>query len=225
MLIAVWAGVALALTISAALPMIVRFGWVVLDEPRDALLAGPLIFATLIQTGMRSLFAIPVEIKANWSFRLREPLRLQDALAGAAAALILCGVIPPMLLALVSAGAIWGFAIGLQHAIFCGVLATALVQILMRGVDRMPFTCTYTPGTAHIGTLWPFYLTLFSIFTYGMANLEEEVIGHVQAFPTTVIIFGAITLLLWWSRVREARQLVNLRFEAEPENGLTLVPF
>lgn len=225
MLLAVWIGVALALTISAALPMIVRFGLAVFDRPRSALLAGPLIFAALIQTGMRSLFAIPVEIKANWTFRLREPLRLPHALSGAAAALIVCGVIPPVLMAILTGSALWGIEVGFKHAVFCGVLATGLAQFLMRGVDRVPFTCTYTPGTAHIGKLWPLYLTLFSIFTYGMASLEEELLRHPQAYLTAIVIFAASATLLWWLRIREARQLVNLRFEGEPANGLTLVPF
>lgn len=225
MLIAVWIGVALALTISASLPMIVRFGLVAFDRPRGALLAGPLIFAALIQTGMRSLFAIPVEIKANWTFRLREPLRLAHALSGAAAALLICGVVPPVLFAFVSGSALWGVGVGLKHAVFCGVLASGLVQILMRGVDRVPFTCTYTPGTAHIGKLWPLYLTLFSFFTYGMASLDEKLLRHPQAFLTVVGILTVVTALLWWLRVREARQLVNLRFEGEPANGLTLVSF
>ena len=225
MLIAVWIGVALALSISAALPMIVRFGLVVFDRPRSALLAGPLIFAALIQTGMRSLFAIPVEIKANWTFRLREPLRLPHALSGAAAALIVCGVIPPVLMAILTGSALWGVELGLKHAVFCGVLATGLAQFLMRGVDRVPFTCTYTPGTAHIGKLWPLYLTLFSIFTYGMASLEEELLRHPQAYLAAIITFAVGATLLWFLRIREARQLVNLRFESEPANGLTLVPF
>lgn len=225
MILAIWIGVALALTISAALPMIVRFGMVVFDRPRSALLAGPLIFAALIQTGMRSLFAIPVEIKANWTFRLREPLRLAPALSGAAAAMIVCGAIPPVLLAFVTGTALWGPAIGVKHAMFCGVLATGFSQFLMRGVDRVPFTCTYTPGTAHIGKLWPLYLTMFSTATYGMASLEEEVLRSNQEFLITVSFFAIVSAALWWFRVREARQLINLRFEEEPGNGLTLVQF
>jgi fumarate reductase subunit D len=55
-----------------------------------------------------------------------------------------------------------------------------------------------------------------------MASLEEEVLPHAQSFFTTVAIFAAITLVLWWSRIREARQLVNLRFDAEPAH-LSLV--
>ena len=224
MLIAVWIGVALALTISAALQIIVRFGWSGFETPRAGLLAGPLIFAALIQTGMRSLFAIPVEIKANWTFRLRQPIPLAPVLSGAAASLILCGVIPPVVFAFASAAALWGFATGVKHAVFCGGLSLGLAQILMRAVDKVPFTCTYTPGTAHINKLWPLYLTAFSVFTYSMAELEATLLRHDRAFATAVGSIGAVGLLLWWSRLRDARQLARLRFDEEPADGLTLLP-
>lgn len=221
MLLAAWIGVALALTISGALPLIVRHGWAAFEVPRGPLLVGPLIFAALIQTGMRSLFAIPVEITANWAFRLGEPLRLSQALAGASAALIVCGVVPPVVLAFASASWLWGIPVGIRHAVFCGTLAVLLVQILMRGIDKIPFTCRYTPGAASIGRLWPFYLTGFSIFTYGMARREAELLHQPQRFLIVVSLLGACAAVLWWLRLRRTRELASLRFEEEPE--LTLV--
>ena len=158
MLLAVWIGVAIALTISAALPVLVRFGWAAFDRPRESLLVGPLIFAALVQTGMRSLFAIPVEIRANWAVRMAETPELGRTLSGASAALIICGVLVPALLALVSGTWLWGAKVGLMHAAFSGMIALALSQVLMLGVDRIPFTCTYSPGSAKIGKFWPLYL-------------------------------------------------------------------
>jgi hypothetical protein len=225
MLLAVWIGVALALTISAAVPIILRLGWSAFDHPRASLLAGPLIFAALIQTGMRSLFAIPVELKANWMFRVREPLRLAPALAGASAALIVCGVIPPAIVAFLYATALWGMRTGVAHAVFCAVLATGLVQILMRGADKVPFTCTYTPGTAHIGKLWPLYLTAFSLFSYGMADLESGLLKNPRSFAMTIAIVAAIAMVLWIMRIRDTRLLPHLRFDEEPPIRLTLVSF
>ena len=174
---------------------------------------------------MRSLFAIPTELKANWMFRVREPLRLAPALAGGAAALIICGVVPPVILAFLYGTALWGMRTGLAHAIFCGVLATGLVQILMRGADKVPFTCTYTPGTAHIGKLWPLYLTAFSFFSYSMADLEARLLNSPRSFAITIGIVAAITAVLWVMRLRDARLLLRLRFDEEPPIRLTLVSF
>ena len=81
---------------------------------------------------------------------------------------------------------------GVAHAVFCGVLATGLVQILMRGADKVPFTCTYTPGTAHIGKLWPLYLTAFSVFWYSMADLESGLLKNPRSFAMTIAIVAAL---------------------------------
>ena len=224
MLLAVWIGVAIALTISAALPVLVRFGWSALDRPREALLVGPFIFAALAQTGMRSLFAIPVEIRANWAVRMVETPKLAATLDGASAALIICGVIPAAVLALASGAWLWGAKIGILHALFSGIVALTLSQVLMLRVDRIPFTCTYSPGSAKIGKLWPLYLTIFSTLTYGMAAAEAEMLrrpgpGFVKAVALLIVAATALR----WMRVRRAGQLPGLCFEAEPDDRFTEV--
>jgi hypothetical protein len=223
MLLAVWVGVALALTISAALPLLVRFGWSALDRPRGALLVGPLILAALVQTGMRSLFAIPVDIRANWAIRLRESSRLPETLSGAAAALIIAGVMPPALVALLSGTWLWGARIGLMHAIYTGAVALILVQVLVRGLDKIPFTCTYSPGTARITRLWPLYLTVFSVFTYAMAEREVGLLGRPAAFLITIVAFALIAMVLWRLRLSRTREMAGLSFEAQPDDALTVV--
>ncbi len=224
MLLAVWIGVAIALTISAALPVLVRFGWAAFDRPRESLLVGPLIFAALVQTGMRSLFAIPVEIRANWAVRMAETPELGRTLSGASAALIICGVLAPALLAFVSGTWLWGVKVGLMHAAFSGMIALALSQVLMLRVDRIPFTCTYNPGSAKIGKFWPLYLAIFSTLTYGMAAAESEMLRRQgKGFPTAILLLLVVTAGLRWVRSRKTGELPGLCFEAEPDDRLTEV--
>lgn len=223
MLIAVWIGAAVALSVSAALPVVVRSGWSGLAAPREALLVGPFILAALVQTGMRSLFAIPVEIRANWAVRLGESPRLARTIGGAASALVICGVLPPVMLALATGSWLWGPRVGLMHAAYAGAAALLLVQVLMRGLDKVPFTCTYIPGNAKIEKLWPLYLTLFSVFTYTAAGLEAELLPHPRGFFITVGLMAAIAMVLWILRLRRSREFPGLCFEAQPDDVLTVV--
>ena len=156
---------------------------------------------------------------------MAEPVRLSEALAGGAAALTVAGVLPSMLLAFASATWLWGPDAGVKHAIFCGARRDRLVQVLMRAADKVPFTCTYFPGAARIGKFWPFYLTAFSLVTYGMADREVYLLQNPPAFAIVVGLLGFTGAVLWWLRRREARQLVNLRFEGESIDGLTIVSF
>jgi hypothetical protein len=222
LVLAVWIGVALALTISAALPMIVRRGWSSLAEPSAAALVGPLIFAALILVGMRSLFAIPAEIKASWLFRLHEPRDTAGALEGAEAALLIGGVGGPAVLAFTTGTLLWGVSIGIAHALFCSALALVLAQFIALGLDRVPFTVPYVPGTGRIGKLWPVYLTAFSFFTYTMAALEAYLLGNASAFVRTLGVILLITLMLVVVRRRAARRLPGLRFEPD-DQGLVVV--
>jgi hypothetical protein len=222
LVLAVWVGVALALTISAMLPLIVRFGWARLAEPSQAALVGPLIFAALIQAGMRTLFAIPVEIGARWVLRVHEPIHAAAAVEGATAALVVGGVAAPALLALLMGWLLWGIAIGLAHAVFVGALALVLAQVFSYGLDRVPFTVAYAPGTARINTLWPFYLMAFSTFTYAMAALEAHVLRSGTSFLRTVAGFVALGLALAFVRRRAARRLPGIRFEPNTD-GLVVV--
>ena len=225
MLLAGWLGVALAFIISSILPVALRGGWTALARPHPAILVGPLILAALTLTGMRMLFGLPVEIRANWTFRLREPVRVTDAVNGAEAALVLCGVVPPMIFALLSAGWLWGVGAGLKHAVFCGAMSLFAVQFLMRGVDKIPFTCTYFPGRARVAKFWPAYLTVFSVFTYSAAFSEAALLHAPVAYSVALVVLALAAGILAWSRRRDTSQLASLKFEEEPFDALTLVSF
>jgi hypothetical protein len=222
LVLAVWVGVALALTLSAALPLVVRFGWARLAEPAPATLVGPLIFAALIQTGMRTLFAIPVEIRARWIFVLHEPRAAAPALEGATAAVVVAGVCVPAVLAFGMGAALWGTIVGLQHAVYVASLALLLAQVLNIGLDRVPFTVPYMPGTARIGKLWPLYLTLFSTFTYAMAELEASALLHWTMFLRIVAVVLVLALTMRLVRRRNAHRLPGLRFEPD-DDGPTVM--
>ena len=226
MLLAVWIGVAIALTISAALPVLVRFGWGALDRPREALLVGPLIFAALVQTGMRSLFAIPVEIRANWAVRMAETPELRGARSSGASAALdhLRGASAARCSRSFPARRYGGRRLGLMHAAFTGMIALALSQVLMLGVDRIPFTCTYNPGSAKIGKFWPLYLTIFSTLTYGMAAAESEMLRRQgRGFPTAIFLLLVVAAGVRWVRSRKTGELPGLCFEAEPDDSFTEV--
>lgn len=223
MLFSVWLGVAIALIVSALLPLVVGSGAPSLDHPRPFVLVVPLILMTLIMTGMRALFALPTEIRANWVFRLAEPVRPDFALGGAAAALAWCAVLPAAAVAAISVSWLWGVFAGIQHAMFCSVLGIVLIQVLVRGLDKIPFTCTYVPGKSRVTSYWPAYLMAFATLTYGMASLEGMLLKSVAAYLTVTGILGALAAGLRWSRIRAARQLVSLRFQEEEPDQPTLL--
>jgi hypothetical protein len=222
MLLAGWVGLALALILSSIVPFTIRNGWAAFARPTPIVLVAPLILAALTMTGLRMLFAIPAEIRANWAIRLRQPVPVSLAIDGAAGALIACGVLPAVLLALGSATLLWGVAIGIKHALFVAVLGVGLAEVLSIGLDKIPFTCTYMPGKGRLIKLWPLYLTLFSLYTVSMASLEAALMRK-GGFAVGLGILFVLAVIAAIIRRQRASELPALCFEEPPLDALTLV--
>ena len=169
-----YVGGATALVVSALLPVIVRDGLSGFTKPSLELLSAPLVMTFWTLIGLRVAMAIPIEPKANWVFRLGEPTDRMAALDGMRGAMIVVGVLPAALFAFVTAITLWGVWAAAAHTAICSMMGWALVEVLMMGVRKMPFTCTYFPGNSRVGTLWPFYLTGFITFAYTTAAWEAS---------------------------------------------------
>jgi hypothetical protein len=221
MLLAGWLGLACAIVASGILPVLLRDGWRAFDRPGPGVLAAPLVFIALTLVAMRMLFAIPSEVRANWSVRSRPPLPVRHAVDGAAAALVVC-VIPFILLAWISATALWGARVGVIHATFCAALGILLAQVLPIGLDKVPFTCTYVPGRARFVKLWPVYLTAFSFYTYTMASLEAALLRHGGIYKALAVL-TALAAGAAYVRHRRASEIQDLRFEEQSDEALTVL--
>jgi hypothetical protein len=221
MLLAGWLGLACAVILAGILPMVLQ-GWRAFEAPRVAVLAAPLVVTALTLVGMRMLFAIPSEIRANWTVRSGAPVSTRQAVDGAAAALMAC-VIPAVLLAWVSASVLWGIRVGFIHAAFCAALGIILAQLLALGLDKVPFTCTYMPGKGKFVKFWPVYLFAFSTYTFTMAGLEVQLLKHGGVTQALIILF-ALAVGASYLRYRRASELMNLRFEEEDPEALTVLP-
>ena len=221
MILAGWIGLALAIILASLVPLVLREGLNGFAEPRASILAAPLVLSTLTVAGMRMLFAIPTQVKANWTVRTQAvPVRL--ALDGATAALIAC-VIPAALFAAISATAFWGVGIGAAHALVCFITGVLLAECLSLGLDKVPFTCTYVPGKAKFVHLWPLYFIAFTTFTYTLAALEIALLRR-GGFTQLIVVLSAIAAGLALIRRSRARQVETLRFEEEDDNAITLLP-
>jgi hypothetical protein len=221
MLLSLYAAVALALIVAVALPFVLRRGPAVFTRPRAELLSAPLVLMFFLLAGMRGLFAIPVERKANWAVRLREPADRFAAVNGVRRAMLALVVLPVTGLGAAGAFTLWGARVGLKHGLFCALLGVWLTELLLAGLCKIPFTCTYFPGKARLRTLWPLYLMAFTTYAYTFASLEAEVLLR---FPRAFVIFAIIAtiavaaLTAWRARSLAARP--GLLFEEEDSDAV-----
>jgi hypothetical protein len=108
-LLSTYVGMATALVVATLIPLVARGTMSALETPSVALLSVPLVLYFFILFGMRALFGIPAEIKANWVFRLAAPEdRVPAVIAGVRLALLLAVVAPIAIAAGLLGIALWG---------------------------------------------------------------------------------------------------------------------
>jgi hypothetical protein len=217
-LLALYLGLGLAVVVSSIVPLAVQRGMAAFTRPGIAILAAPLVLMFVALVGMRVAFAIPVTITANWVIRLREPGEIGAAMDGALTAMLIWAVAPFVLVSVISTGVLWGFGVASQHAVVTALLGWLLSEVLTFRLCKIPFTCTYMPGRSEVKTLWPFYFTAFTSFTYSMAELELQMLRRPVLIAAFIVIVSAVALIARVARRRWLAEQPGLRF-AEEEHG------
>jgi hypothetical protein len=211
-LLAMYVGIGVALVLSTLIPVIVARGSAVLWTPNAAMLSAPLILNFFILCGQRVLLAVPTDIRANWVLRLYAPdEQIYEAIRGVRIALLLTAVAPIALAAGVAGLALWGVRIAALHAIFTAAAGLLLVDLLLIGLRKIPFTCTYHPGRSRARTLWPLYIGAFSMYAFGLARLEAIAMDAPLVFVATLLVIAGVDRAL--ARLR--------RYDLQAPPGLT----
>src|SRR5207249_10965362 len=96
--------------------------------------------------GFRYLFRLPVELRANWIFRLNEPGNRRIFLAAVERFLLYGAVAPVAIVTLPVEAALLGAGMGCAVTILCLLPSLTLMELLLIQFDKIPFTSSYLPG-------------------------------------------------------------------------------
>ena len=219
MMFAVYAGFALAIDVSSALSLALRKGLAGFQEPGPEMMSMPLVVQFLLLAALRVITAVPSDPKARWVFRACEPADRPAAVAGARDAMIVLVVLPTTVMALVQ-GLFWPIGTAVAHAAFVFVVGRVLAELLTPQNGKLPFACTYIPGTSRIFVLWPVYLLLFFVYTVVFAAIDLA----LSRRPTKLVWFCLVATLaaqvIVFIRRRAVTALPGLRFDEEDPTAI-----
>jgi len=222
LLLAMYVGAALAFVASALAPVLFRGGLAGLREPTIELLSAPFFLSFFSLVGMRVAMAIPVEPKANWAVRLSEPVNRPAAINGVHRAMLVVGVVPSVLLAVGGGLLLWGAFVAVLLASVAAMMGWLLTELLLLRFPKLPFTCTYFPGTSKVGTLWPLYMFFFGSYTLTTAAFVWTMSRrfNLRAFVIFTAIVCGVALVLTLRRHVTLRALEGLRFQEEDPEAI-----
>ena len=113
---------------------------------RGEAVAIPLSLSLFVLAGLRYLFRLPVELRANWIFRIGAEGHGAELLRGVEAFLYFVALAPLALLSAAVEIALLGPRIGLAAAILSSLASLPLVELVLFSFQRIPFTSSYLPG-------------------------------------------------------------------------------
>jgi hypothetical protein len=184
-------------------------------EESMLLWAASSMMIVLAVVGTRVAFALPLDLRANWIFRV---IGTRAGLATQAAgrrALLLVAVAPVWLATAVACLAIWPGRQNAAHLVVLGFVGMIGADLCLLRFRKIAFTCSYLPGRSRFNMV---FLGAFGVLWLGSeaAIFERHALRHTGSMALTL----ALLAVVWVTVRRTAVALAGgeeqeLRFEEE----------
>jgi CubicO group peptidase (beta-lactamase class C family) len=171
-----------------------------------------IVLATL---GTRVAFALPLNLRANWIFRVIGVRGGLETLAASRRALLLLSVAPVWLLTAIVCLGLWPGRQNAGHIVVLGLLGMILADLCLLRFRKIPFTCSYLPGKSRFHMV---FLGALGLLVVGRDAVTLERQALQETGSTTVML---ALLVVAWVYVRRTaialatREEQELRFEQE----------
>lgn len=159
---------------------------------RQAVVSVPLALTLFVLAGLRYLFRLPVELPANWLFRVHEPGNSMTLLAAVERFLVWCGAVPVMLLTLSFEIRLLGAGVGIATSILCFSSSLLLIEFLLLRWQAIPFTSSYLPGQMPVIQVLIIYGAAVVVYVSALSKF----ILYCSRAPLATFAFVSVLLLV-----------------------------
>jgi len=172
--------------------------------------------------GTRVVFSMPLDLRANWIFRITEVRTMREYLAAIRRTLFVLGVVPVWA---ASAGlllSIWAWRLAAGHLLILGLWGMILAYLCLHGFQKIPFTCSYLPGKSYVHMVVLCSMGILLLILKGV-EFERRALRDPASYGRMLLIFCIAAGCARWRTVALAGEAAALRFEeTEPEEVFVL---
>ncbi len=223
LILAIYAGMGLAYVFSQAAYVLYHYradAYGSLEDRQQTELGIPLILLFFLIVGLRVSFSIPVEVRANWLFRLTDPFASGAYLSATRKALVAFALAPVLLFSAPAYLAVWHWPRALGHLAFLAALGFLVIELALTGFAKVPFTCSYLPGKANLKIMFGVYWLLLLGVRETVTSIEESALESPGNYAKLMIL----TVAAWSFAARRARgaraRIPALTFDEQPEPAI-----
>ncbi len=194
LVLALYGGIALAIAAAyfkSALYGEARGQWFELNMLASLVL---LFFAV---TGVRAVYALPMDLRANWIFRTTAVHAPMEYFAAARKSVFALAAAPVWLASAALYFTIWPGTAAAGHLIVMALAGVALVYGFTREFHKIPFACSYVPGKTNLKVRLSFYGVVFLIAANLASALEFWAMQEPARFLKLVAVLSVAALWTW----------------------------
>lgn len=184
---------------------------------RDAVLWASILLVVLAAVGTRVAFAMPLDLRANWIFRIAGVRGGAQSLAASRRALLLLGVFPIWILTAAVCWRLLPDRKSLAHLAVLALLGLIIADLCLLKFRKIPFTCSWLPGKTRLNMAFFWALALLLIGPQA-AVLEQYALGSIVGTIVTLTILVAVWIALRLTALSLARSdEQDVQYEEEPQ--------
>jgi predicted permease len=184
---------------------------------------GPAALIVFGLAGLRYLFSLPVELRANWMFQIMEREGRVAWLNAVEKFVLGVGVAPVVLLGAIFVMRTDGLLTALAWTATASMMAAIGFEALFRRWRKLPFTCTFLPGKRPLIASFVVFLPAIPV----VAALGW-IVYLCSTNPASLLILLALELGIW-SYLRQSRLATwgvsPLQYEEQPEAAIDTFGF
>ena len=181
-----------------------------------ALMASSIVMMSAWIVGIRVVFSMPLDLRANWMFRIAPLPGACECLAARRRALIVLALAPAWVGSAALFLSLWPWKPALYHVAVLGLLGATIVEVCLHGAQKIPFTCSWLPGRSnfHIA-FWLCVGLLMTLVKQGV-QFEQRAIRNTRMGTALLLALGTAAFLARWRTVAQA-QLENRELQFEDD--------
>lgn len=213
LLLAAYGGIGAALALAFAHSLVDSPYGVRWNQPNAALLVDGMLLAICAVTAVRSVFALPHSLAANWIFRITAVQSPAAYFGAVRRSLTLLSAAPVCMVCAAAWLAIWPGRFSLEASVVLLLVALIFVDYRLYQFRKIPFACSWLPADGQsVKTVRTIaYGFAFLTLAYALAGIELWALRSMGRFVVLCVWFG---IWLAWLRRR------GHAFAASPGNAL-----
>jgi hypothetical protein len=170
------------------------------------LLASSILVIGFWVMGVRMVFSLPLDLRANWIFRASPVPPGKACIAARRRSFYTLAVAPFLTGSALLFFSLWPWRAAAGHLVVIGLLAMILVEICLLGRQKIPFTCSWLPGKSNFHITFLLCAGFVALLVTKAAEFEMDALRNTDfSLWILLLILAVVAACARWRTTQLAR--------------------